>query len=183
MSVIPSDNWPLSRNVSHSLFIGSIHGNKNHYSKISVITVIAFFCFSDRAKILKGIPDAVAIMEGKVSFYPQIVYTILLSVICAFLIFFPRHSAQSLCLTCFIDGTPDPEIIWLKGDKEIVDQGQFTISREHKGSTITINNVRVENSGKYSVFVRNEYGSEKVDVTVSIYKCGETPPENAVKMG
>ncbi|XP_011603400.2 myomesin-3 [Takifugu rubripes] len=108
----------------------------------------------NRAKVLKGIPDAVAIMEGK-----------------------------SLCLTCFIDGTPDPEIIWLKNDKEILDQGQFTISREHKGSTITINNVMVGNSGKYSVFVRNEYGSEKVDVTVSVYKCGETPPENAVEMG
>lgn len=100
-----------------------------------------------------------------------------------FLVSFPSCFAQSLCLTCFIDGTPDPEIIWLKGDKEILDQGQFTISREHKGSTITINNVMVGNSGKYSVFVRNQYGSEKVDVTVSVYKCGETPPENAVEMG
>lgn len=96
---------------------------------------------------------------------------------------FPSCFAQSLCLTCFIDGTPDPEIIWLKSDKEIVGQGQFSISREHKGSTITINNVMVGNSGKYSVFVRNQYGSEKVDVTVSVYKCGERPPENAVEMG
>ncbi|XP_035528933.1 myomesin-3 [Morone saxatilis] len=107
-----------------------------------------------RAKVTKGLPDVVAIMEGK-----------------------------SLCLTCFIDGDPAPEIFWLRNDREIVSQNQFTITKEPKCSTITVNNVNMEDSGRYSIFVRNQYGSETVDVTVSVYKRGEKPPANAVEMG
>ncbi|KAK5861967.1 hypothetical protein PBY51_017402 [Eleginops maclovinus] len=108
----------------------------------------------NRAKVTKGLPDVVAIMEGK-----------------------------TLCLTCFIDGSPDPEIIWLRNEKEIVDEAQFTITKEPKCSTITIHNVTMADSGKYSIFVRNNYGSETVDVTVSVYKHGEKPPAHAVEMG
>uniref|UniRef100_A0A3P8S1G7 Myomesin 3 n=1 Tax=Amphiprion percula TaxID=161767 RepID=A0A3P8S1G7_AMPPE len=106
-----------------------------------------------RAKVTKGLPDVVAIMEGK-----------------------------SLCLTCFIDGEPAPEIFWLRNDREIVDQNHFTITKEPKCSTITIHNVYMDDSGMYSIYVRNQYGSETVDVTVSVYKHGEQPPTNAVQM-
>ncbi|XP_047454895.1 myomesin-3 [Mugil cephalus] len=108
----------------------------------------------NRAKVSKGLPDVVAIMEGK-----------------------------SLCLTCFIDGEPAPEVFWLHNDREILNQDHFTITKERKCSTITVNIVRMEDSGKYSIFVRNQYGSETVDVTVSVYKPGEKPPANAVEMG
>ncbi|XP_062255192.1 myomesin-3 [Platichthys flesus] len=108
----------------------------------------------NRARVTKGLPDVVAIMEDK-----------------------------SLCLTCFIDGEPAPEILWLHNDKEIVDQTQFTITKEPKCSTITVNIIKTGNSGKYSILVRNQYGCEKVDVTVSVYKHGERPPANAVLMG
>ncbi|XP_070691358.1 myomesin-3 [Pempheris klunzingeri] len=108
----------------------------------------------NRAKVTMGLPDVVAIMEGK-----------------------------SLCLTCFIDGEPAPEIFWLRNDKEIANQAQFTITKEPKCSTITVNNVQLEDSGKYSIFVRNKFGSETADVTVSVYKHGEKPPANVVEMG
>lgn len=132
---------------------------------------------SGRAKVTKGLPDAVAIRERKVS---EVTAT-------------PRPAPrpltllpsipQSLCLTCFIDGDPAPEVFWLRNDREIFHQGQFSITREPQCSSITINDVTVENSGKYSIFVRNQHGSETVDVTVSVYKSGEKPPENAVEMG
>ncbi|KAA8591786.1 hypothetical protein FQN60_017160 [Etheostoma spectabile] len=108
----------------------------------------------NRAKVTKGLPDVVAIMEGK-----------------------------SLCLTCYIDGEPTPEIVWLRNDKEIVNETHFTLTKEPKCSTININNVSLEDSGKYSIFVRNQYGSETVDVTVSVYMRGEKPPVHAVLMG
>lgn len=107
-----------------------------------------------RARVTKGLPDVVAIMEGK-----------------------------SLCLTCFFDGDPVPEVFWLRNDREIAHQDQFTITKDPKCSTITIHNVNMEDSGKYSIFVRNQYGSETVDVTVSVYRRGEKPPANAVEMG
>ncbi|XP_028281957.1 myomesin-3 isoform X2 [Parambassis ranga] len=108
----------------------------------------------NRAKVTQGLPDVVAIEEGK-----------------------------TLCLTGFIDGDPAPEVFWLRNDKEIFNQSQFTITKESKCSTITVHSVNMADSGKYSIFVRNQYGSETVDVTVSVYKHGEKPPANAVEMG
>ncbi|KAM3873043.1 myomesin-3 [Diretmus argenteus] len=107
----------------------------------------------NRARVTKGLPDVVAIMEGK-----------------------------SLCLTCFFDGDPLPEIFWLKNDREIMNQGQFNIAKEQaKCSTLMVNVVTTENSGKYSIFVRNKYGSQTVNVTLSVYKHGDKPPVNAVE--
>ncbi|XP_077431645.1 myomesin-3 isoform X2 [Vanacampus margaritifer] len=108
----------------------------------------------NRAKVTKGLPDVVAIMEGK-----------------------------SLCLTCFIEGDPTPDVFWLRNEREIAGEDQFFITREPGCSTITINDVHTDNSGKYTVLVRNRCGSESVDVTVSVYKHGELPPTNAVEMG
>uniref|UniRef100_A0AAQ4NV29 Myomesin 3 n=1 Tax=Gasterosteus aculeatus aculeatus TaxID=481459 RepID=A0AAQ4NV29_GASAC len=108
----------------------------------------------NRARVTKGLPDVVAIMEGK-----------------------------SLCLTCFVDGEPAPEVTWLRNDKEIAKHTQFDITKEPRCSTITINNVTMADSGKYSISVRNQFGAETVDVTVSVYKHGEEPPACAVEMG
>uniref|UniRef100_A0A8C6UTK8 Myomesin 3 n=1 Tax=Neogobius melanostomus TaxID=47308 RepID=A0A8C6UTK8_9GOBI len=113
-----------------------------------------FISLTGRAHVIKGLPDVVAIMEAK-----------------------------TLCLTCFVDGDPYPDIFWLRNDKEIAFQGHFAVIKEHKCTTITINNVTMQDSGKYSILVSNKYGSETVDVTVSVYKRGDKPPENAVMMG
>nr|XP_020445778.1 myomesin-3-like [Monopterus albus] len=107
-----------------------------------------------RAKVTRGLPDVVAIREGK-----------------------------TLCLTCFIDGEPAPEVFWFRNDREIANQNQFTITKEPKCSTITVSNVTMEDSGTYSITVQNQYGSETVEVTVSVYRYGEKIPTNAVEMG
>uniref|UniRef100_A0A3Q3JBP2 Uncharacterized protein n=1 Tax=Monopterus albus TaxID=43700 RepID=A0A3Q3JBP2_MONAL len=108
----------------------------------------------ERAKVTRGLPDVVAIREGK-----------------------------TLCLTCFIDGEPAPEVFWFRNDREIANQNQFTITKEPKCSTITVSNVTMEDSGTYSITVQNQYGSETVEVTVSVYRYGEKIPTNAVEMG
>ncbi|KAM9436580.1 myomesin-3 [Clarias gariepinus] len=107
----------------------------------------------NRAKVTKGLPDVVAIMEDK-----------------------------SLCLTCFAEGNPDPEMFWLKNDREIVSEGRFNIARDNGRTTLTIYSVCMEDSGNYSVFVRNKYGSQTVHVTVSVYKHGEIPQAGAFEM-
>uniref|UniRef100_A0A8B9HJK6 Myomesin 3 n=1 Tax=Astyanax mexicanus TaxID=7994 RepID=A0A8B9HJK6_ASTMX len=88
----------------------------------------------------------------------------------------------SLCLTCFADGDPAPEMFWLKNDREITSTGQYHIAHENKCTTITISSVTMEDSGNYSIFVRNSYGSQTVHVTVSVYKHGEKPRAGAVEM-
>uniref|UniRef100_A0A673JQS7 Myomesin-3-like n=1 Tax=Sinocyclocheilus rhinocerous TaxID=307959 RepID=A0A673JQS7_9TELE len=108
---------------------------------------------TDRARVTKGLPDVVAIMEDK-----------------------------SLCLTCFAEGDPAPEMFWLKNDREVTSTGQYNIKNENKSSTLTINHVTMEDSGNYSIFVRNKHGSQTVLVTVSVYKHGEKPRADAVQM-
>ncbi|XP_060717862.1 myomesin-3 [Tachysurus vachellii] len=107
----------------------------------------------NRAKVTKGLPDVVAIMEDK-----------------------------SLCLTCFAEGDPAPEMFWLKNDREIVSVGRFNVAIDNKCTTLTIHSVCMEDSGNYSVFVRNTYGSQTVNVTVSVYKHGQKPRADAVEM-
>lgn len=107
----------------------------------------------NRAKVTKGLPDVVAIMEDK-----------------------------SLCLTCFAEGDPAPEMFWLKNDREIVSAGRFHVATDNKCTTLTIYSVCMEDSGNYSVFVRNSYGSQTVQVTISVYKHGEKPRTDAVEM-
>uniref|UniRef100_A0A8C2E8P5 Myomesin 3 n=1 Tax=Cyprinus carpio TaxID=7962 RepID=A0A8C2E8P5_CYPCA len=108
---------------------------------------------TDRARVTKGLPDVVAIMEKK-----------------------------SLCLTCFAEGDPAPEMFWLKNDREVTSTGQYNIKNENKSSTLTINHVTMEDSGNYSIFVRNKHGSQTVLVTVSVYKRGDKPRADAVQM-
>ncbi|XP_076016919.1 myomesin-3 [Genypterus blacodes] len=112
------------------------------------------FAKKNQARVTMGLPDVVAIVVGK-----------------------------TLCLTCFYDGDPTPESFWLRNDRAITSQGQFTIIKEPKRSDITITNVKMEDSGKYSICVHNRHGSETVDVTVSVYRLGDKPPSNAVLMG
>ncbi|XP_073781636.1 myomesin-3 [Danio rerio] len=111
------------------------------------------FAEKNRARVTKGLPDVVAIMEDK-----------------------------SLCLTCFVDGDPAPEMFWMKNDREISSAAQYNIKNENKSSTLTINHVSMEDSGNYSIFVRNKHGSQTVLVTVSVYKHGEKPRGDAVQM-
>uniref|UniRef100_A0A8C4SND6 Myomesin 2a n=1 Tax=Erpetoichthys calabaricus TaxID=27687 RepID=A0A8C4SND6_ERPCA len=99
------------------------------------------------------------------------------------------HTAMSLCtilhifaeitlsLTCTVCGDPSPEVVWYKNDKELELNEHFVTSLEQgKYASLTIKGVSTEDSGKYGINVRNKYGGETVDVTVSVYKYGEEMP-------
>uniref|UniRef100_A0A8C9SG05 Myomesin 3 n=1 Tax=Scleropages formosus TaxID=113540 RepID=A0A8C9SG05_SCLFO len=109
--------------------------------------------FTGFTRVTKGLPDVVAIMESK-----------------------------TLCLTCYAEGEPAPEMFWLKNDREIVSGGQYSIRHDHQCIALTIHGVSVEDSGLYSVLVRNKYGSQNVHVTVSVYKRGEKPRADAIEI-
>ncbi|XP_012879670.1 PREDICTED: myomesin-2 [Dipodomys ordii] len=109
----------------------------------------AAFAEKNRGKVIGGLPDVVTIMEGK-----------------------------TLNLTCTVFGNPDPEVVWFKNDKDIELSEHFAVKVEQsKYVSLTISGVTAEDSGKYSINVKNKYGGEKIDVTVSVYKHGEKIPE------
>uniref|UniRef100_A0A670IQL3 Myomesin 3 n=1 Tax=Podarcis muralis TaxID=64176 RepID=A0A670IQL3_PODMU len=84
---------------------------------------------------------------------------------------------QTLCLTCIISGDPYPEITWYKNEQVITFKDRYKMEVKGTVITITIENVSSEDSGKFSIFVKNKWGSETGKVTVSVYKHGEEPKE------
>uniref|UniRef100_A0A8C3IAL4 Myomesin 2 n=1 Tax=Chrysemys picta bellii TaxID=8478 RepID=A0A8C3IAL4_CHRPI len=81
-------------------------------------------------------------------------------------------------LYCSVFGNPDPEVVWLWNDKKFELNEHYLVSMEHGNvASFTIKGVSSEDSGKYSINVKNKYGGETVDVTVSVYKHGEEMPE------
>uniref|UniRef100_A0A8C7KXB7 Myomesin 1 n=1 Tax=Oncorhynchus kisutch TaxID=8019 RepID=A0A8C7KXB7_ONCKI len=94
----------------------------------------------NRARVAGGLPDVVTIQELK-----------------------------ALNLTCNISGEPLPEVVWLKNEREIVSDGHYVMKLEAgKYASFTITTVNTADSGKYSILVKNKYGTESADFTVSL---------------
>ncbi|KAH0504163.1 Myomesin-1 [Microtus ochrogaster] len=103
----------------------------------------------DRARVLGGLPDVVTIQEGK-----------------------------ALNLTCNVWGDPTPEVSWLKNEKPLASDDHCSLRFEAgKTAFFTITGVSTADSGKYGLVVKNKYGSETSDFTVSVF----IPEEEARK--
>uniref|UniRef100_A0A672TVN4 Myomesin 3 n=1 Tax=Strigops habroptila TaxID=2489341 RepID=A0A672TVN4_STRHB len=128
-------------------------GNKSHKLSTDLsgqgkaIELKGHICsFPGRARVVQGLPDVATIMEDK-----------------------------TLCLTCCVSGDPYPEITWFKNEKVIVFKDRYKMDVKGAVVTITIEKVCNEDTGKYSIYVKNKYGSETGQVTISVYKHGEIP--------
>ncbi|XP_008285898.1 myomesin 1a (skelemin) isoform X1 [Stegastes partitus] len=103
----------------------------------------------NRARVVGGLPDVVAIQEGK-----------------------------SLNLTGNVWGEPQPEVCWMKNDKELLSDDRYKLKFEAgKFASITIASVTTADSGKYALVVKNKYGREAGEFTVSVYN----PDDDASK--
>uniref|UniRef100_A0A674K7B9 Myomesin 1 n=1 Tax=Terrapene triunguis TaxID=2587831 RepID=A0A674K7B9_9SAUR len=97
--------------------------------------------FSDRARILGGLPDVVTIQEGK-----------------------------ALNLTCNVWGDPVPEVTWLKNEKPLTADAHCILKYESgKSASFTMTGVNTIDSGRYGILVKNKYGTETSDFTVSVF--------------
>ncbi|XP_066478906.1 myomesin-1 isoform X1 [Tiliqua scincoides] len=95
----------------------------------------------NRARVLGGLPDVVTIQEGK-----------------------------ALNLTCNVWGNPVPEISWLKNEKLLMANDHIILKFESgKKACFTITSVSTADSGKYSLVVKNQYGTETSDLTISVF--------------
>ncbi|XP_071992798.1 myomesin-3 isoform X2 [Engystomops pustulosus] len=102
----------------------------------------------NRAKVVRGLPDLATIMIDK-----------------------------TLCLTCHISGDPAPEVSWVKNEKKVEFKDRYKLDIKGTIVTLTIEKICAEDSGRYSINVKNKYGSEVGQVTVSVFKHGEEPEE------
>ncbi|XP_055490180.1 M-protein, striated muscle isoform X3 [Leucoraja erinacea] len=94
----------------------------------------------NRARVTGGLPDVVTIQERK-----------------------------SLNLTCNVWGDPVPAVSWLKNEKELIGDDHLILKFESgKFASFTVTDVRTTDSGKYSILVKNKYGTETGDFTLMI---------------
>ncbi|XP_012676773.2 M-protein, striated muscle isoform X2 [Clupea harengus] len=94
----------------------------------------------NRARVAGGLPDVVTIQEGK-----------------------------ALNLTCNISGDPVPEVTWLKNEREMVSDDHYILKFEAgKFASFTITQVNTADSGKYSILVKNKYGTESAEFTLKV---------------
>ncbi|XP_072899867.1 myomesin-1 isoform X3 [Hemitrygon akajei] len=94
----------------------------------------------NRARVIGGLPDVVTIQEGK-----------------------------SLNLTCNVWGEPVPSVSWLKNERELLGDAHLILKFESgKFASFVITDVRTTDSGKYSILVKNKYGTETGDFTLMI---------------
>ncbi|XP_061778089.1 M-protein, striated muscle isoform X3 [Nerophis ophidion] len=93
-----------------------------------------------RARVAGGLPDVVTIQEGK-----------------------------ALQLTCNISGDPMPEVTWLKNEKELTSDKHCILKLESgKFASFTITGVSTLDTGKYSILVKNKYGTESAEFTLEV---------------
>uniref|UniRef100_A0A8C1PHJ6 Myomesin 1b n=1 Tax=Cyprinus carpio TaxID=7962 RepID=A0A8C1PHJ6_CYPCA len=120
------------------------------YNMLQTLLSAAFIILRlrlNRARVAGGLPDVVTIQEGK-----------------------------SLNLTCNIWGDPVPEVTWLKNEREMVSNDHYILKFESgKFASFTITCVNTSDSGKYSILVKNKYGTESGDFTVSVFLPDEEP--------
>lgn len=75
-------------------------------------------------------------------------------------------------------GDPVPEVCWTKNEKELVSDDHYNLKFEHgKFASITIAAVSTVDSGKYALLVKNKYGTEAGEFTVSVYNPEEDEAE------
>ncbi|XP_076992003.1 myomesin-1 isoform X3 [Tamandua tetradactyla] len=95
----------------------------------------------NRARVLGGLPDVVTIQEGK-----------------------------ALNLTCNVWGDPAPEVSWLKNEKLLASSDHCSLKFEAgKIAYFSVTGVSAADSGKYSLVVKNKFGTETSDFTVSVF--------------
>uniref|UniRef100_A0A3Q1B6R4 Myomesin 1a (skelemin) n=1 Tax=Amphiprion ocellaris TaxID=80972 RepID=A0A3Q1B6R4_AMPOC len=77
---------------------------------------------------------------------------------------------ESLNLTGNVWGEPQPEVCWMKNDRELLSDDRYKLKFEAgKFASITIASVTTADSGKYALVVKNKYGTEAGEFTVSVY--------------
>lgn len=68
-------------------------------------------------------------------------------------------AGESAVLSCSFNGKPTPEIVWMKNGHEIEEEpGKIKINIENLNTTFHINEVKIEDEGRYSCEATNVLG-------------------------
>ena len=87
-----------------------------------------------------------------------------------------------LNIVCDINGAPKPEICWLKDNSSLTGDSRVQLSKDGVTYQLTIAQVSLEDTGKYTVTAENEKGKVKQNCDVEVVKRKEKEDERKVKV-
>lgn len=85
------------------------------------------------------------------------------------------RKGKTYTIKATISGYPEPEITWYKETTSITNESRVKITREDTEVTLVLNDIEREDSGKYTITVKNNAGEASVDLTVKVIDKPERP--------
>lgn len=86
------------------------------------------------------------------------------------------RSGTTLVFKSRVEGSPEPEIKWLKNGKEVsMDDDDIMIVTENNVSTITIRNMNRKRAGKYEIIAINRAGEARSSGSVVVSDTADSP--------
>lgn len=82
---------------------------------------------------------------------------------------------NELRLQCSFTSVTECKVSWLKDDQVITSGDRVVLKERKDGSSLTIKSVKLEDSGKYTFEVSNEFGDEKSSCNVEVDEFKESP--------
>ncbi|XP_031619550.1 titin-like isoform X6 [Contarinia nasturtii] len=82
---------------------------------------------------------------------------------------------KTYTIKAIISGYPEPAITWCKEAVSILTDSRVKITHENCEITLTMTNVEREDSGKYTITIKNSAGETTVDLTLKVIDKPERP--------
>lgn len=85
------------------------------------------------------------------------------------------RKGKTYTIKATISGYPEPEIIWHKEKISITNESRVKITRDDTEITLILTDIEREDSGKYTITVKNSAGEASVELTVKVIDKPERP--------
>ncbi|KAM8945803.1 myosin light chain kinase, smooth muscle-like [Pelodytes ibericus] len=87
---------------------------------------------------------------------------------------------STACFQCYIEGFPDPEVLWFFGNTPIQESKRFQIEYEDTGCcSLVISNVSRTDSGTYTCQALNSHGKAESSAKLTVYTLRAERPRRA----
>uniref|UniRef100_A0A3B1JCS6 Ig-like domain-containing protein n=3 Tax=Astyanax mexicanus TaxID=7994 RepID=A0A3B1JCS6_ASTMX len=85
------------------------------------------------------------------------------------------NEGQDVVFSCEITGEPTPEVEWFKDNAMITLTSNMKLSRSKNVYKLEIKNATVEDTGKYTVKAKNQFGQSSVTASLNVITLVEEP--------
>ncbi|XP_071942496.1 myosin light chain kinase, smooth muscle-like [Antedon mediterranea] len=92
---------------------------------------------------------------------------------------YPRNlitcAGKDICITCKISGTPEPDLEWYRGKKEITEGGRIEMEDVDDDTMLYIRDAKQDDSGIYKLVLTSDLGTDSCTISVSVVDKPDPP--------